>query len=423
MYGQAGQKLRNDHGYLQQLSLYMVAIEIFQHSRPLQDVARMQLSIELKSILAYYDGPDVIEATDRFGNQYVGLAQEPERLSFRFLIVRASARQVSHLSSGIADLRSTISESSQLGWYECETDSLEAPISLGDQIDGPIPDNLLPAEGYFLVDSIQNQNLAMDEATSRHNFVVHLKLEPKDRLRAHRIKLKDYGDLILALNALVFTTHPKALPTDTQIDKSKLELDIVTPAAAGSLEIVLEATNQDNDLFQPHHMLVSGMKHIDDALSRFNDIEHIKELSERVGANFAKKFLELMRALVRCDVDFSYSWAEPRFRLGSTNTVSHSKTKEFVDSLRKSGADILYRSECEITGRFHRFDRPSGKWGLNTSEGLIVGTIGKTDRPKMLDGLQVEQLYTFVCDEEQTFAQAWRGERPSLILRSVKRES
>lgn len=42
--------------------------------------------------------------------------------------------------------------------------------------DHPIPENLLPADDYFLVDSTQNRNDAMDEASSRQNFVVHLSL-------------------------------------------------------------------------------------------------------------------------------------------------------------------------------------------------------------------------------------------------------
>ena len=188
----------------------------------------------------------------------------------------------------------------------------------------------------------------------------------------------------------------------------------------GYLEVVLEATNPDNDLFQPHFLLVTGLKRIDDALSNSNDIEHLRDLSERIGANFAKKFLEFMRILARCNVDFRYSWAEPRYRLGSTHEISHSKTQEFVETIRNCGSNVLHKSVREISGRFHRFDRPSGKWGLHTDDGLIVGTISKVDRPEMLDGLQVEGLYAFECVEKLTFSQAWKGEKPSLILRSIK---
>ena len=118
----------------------------------------MQLCIEIKSILAYYDGPDVISASDRFGNQYLGLAQEPRSLSFRFLIVKVVPLQVTQLDRGTSDLRSVINESSEFGWFECETDNLEAPIPLSGRIRHPIPDSLLPASGYFLVGSNQRQN-------------------------------------------------------------------------------------------------------------------------------------------------------------------------------------------------------------------------------------------------------------------------
>ena len=113
----------------------------------------MRLSIEVKSVLAYYDGPDVVSALDRLGNQYLGLAQEPLELSFRFLFVRVSSVQTSQLLCGNSDLRRVLSESSQFGWYECETDNLEVPIPLSNRIDDPIPEILLPADGYFLVDS------------------------------------------------------------------------------------------------------------------------------------------------------------------------------------------------------------------------------------------------------------------------------
>ena len=129
----------------------------------------MPLTIDVKSVLAYYDGPDVISGLDNFGNHYLGLAQEPSNFSFKFLFVRVSSVQASQLYRGNSDLRNIFDESSQFGWYECETDNLEAPIPLDKRINDPIPENLLPADDYFLVDSTQNGNAAMDEASSRQN--------------------------------------------------------------------------------------------------------------------------------------------------------------------------------------------------------------------------------------------------------------
>lgn len=380
----------------------------------------MQLSIELKSILAYYDGPDVIEAIDPFGNQYLGMALEPQRKSFRFLLVSLSPRQFTQFCRGTVDLQSILKETPPFGWYDCETDNLEEPIQLNSRIEDPIPDHLMPASDYFLVNHHQNQNAAMDEAAARQNFVVHLKAEPKNQSRAHKLKLKDYGELILSLNSLVVSAIPKQTSDGESLDRSKVDLDIVVPAAEGSLEIVLEATHSDEDLFDPHLMLVSSFKQIDKAISLATDVDRVKALSEKFGVEFTKKFLKLFQILLRSEIDLNYSWAEPRFRSGQATTVAYSKTQDLVDSIRKKGDDILHEGSRTVTGRLERFNRRLGNWGLSTETGVIVGTIDREDRPEKLDGLLVDGLYTFECDFEQTFAQAWKEEEPTLILRSIK---
>ena len=374
--------------------------------------SKMTNFIENRAILAYYDGPEVIEATDRIGGSYIGMSLDSQDASFKFIVVGVSEEQLLGFRRGEVKLRNLILESSKYGWYVCETDDLEAPIPLQEQGDEEIPDSMLPDENYLLRDARDIPNSAMGRALAQSNFAVHLKIEPLDKLQTNRLRVKDYNDLVASLNSLII----KAGKSDSS-DQDRLELDIVTTAAPGSVEVMLEASMPDSDLFAPHRSLVQAMQSIDSAMDQALASGDIGQQADSHDRDFRKKYLELLKVLERGAVDFQYSWAEPRFEDGNSTRIPLTTTKALVQSIKARAKDIMDKRERIIEGAFVRFNQQRGTWGLETDEGnLVVGSIDRLNNPSQLNGLVVGDRYTFECLETLTYQQAWKDENPSLIL-------
>ena len=375
--------------------------------------------LEYKSTITYYDGPEVILALDHLGGNYVGMAVDSDKTVFKFLVVGITPNALYLLRTGEVDLRSVLVDSAKYGWYFCETDSLEDPIKIEDQDMDSIPDMLLPEHGFFVTEPIDYQEDTMMEATNRDSFVLQIQFEPKNPQRAHRLNCKDYGDCILCLNSLITCTLPDGSTFSEGAEYLNVDLDVVTPAAKGSLRVLLEASMVEVDMIDPHHSLVSALKRVDLAVGLTNDADSIKQLSDDHGDEFAKKFLKFMQVLNRSNVDLRYSWAEPRSQTGNSEKMTVNSVQNLVASIKAKSTEELSTVVRQVQGQFVRFARSTGKWGLQTEDGLVVGIVEKDERPTKLDGLEVGAYYTFECFEKQTFDQAWRNAKPTLILNTI----
>lgn len=374
--------------------------------------------VNYQSTLVYYDGPELIHATDHIGGNYIGMAVDTNEAIFKFLVVGVAPTTLRQLRRGAIDLRSLILEAASDGWYTSETVNINDPLEIQHMGESSIPDSLLPDDDYFVSDPINDENQAMLEATDRENFVVHVQFEPRNPDREHRLNCKDYGDFILCLNSLIVSTlHSIEFAEDSVSDKSDIGLDIVTPAAEGSLRVLFEASNSESDIFNPHHLLVRALQQIDLAIGNANDANGLKSLSEEHGEEFAKKFISFMQVLERSNVDLQYAWAEPRFQTGNLKSVSLSHVQHLVASIKQNSNTVLSTSKRSIEGQFERFQRSTGKWGLRTEDGLVEGIIEKEERPTKLDGLEVGAQYIFHCEARLTFSQAWKNASPTLTLR------
>ena len=375
--------------------------------------------IEYKSTLMYYDGPELIEANDRIGGQYIGVALDSSKTIFNFLVVGVNPKLLHQLRRGELDLRTVVVESASDGWYLCETDNLDEPIPIQDQGIASIPDELLPNENCFISEKIDSDDVTMLEATDRDRFVLQLCIESKRYDQLHRLKLKDYGDLIAGLNSLIVSTRESDVSTPSQDERVKNELYVVTPAEPGSLRVLFEASKVDEDIFDPHRLLVRALKQIDTVINRDMDADYIKTLSSDYSAEFAKKLMKFMSILEKSEVDLRYSWAEPRFRTENSTKVSHTTAKNFVAAIKAKSSEVLFEADRTVHGCLVTVIRGSGKWGLITNSGVIEGTVDSEDRAAKLDGLTIGSEYTVECVEQQTFNQVWKDAKPTLILRNI----
>ena len=296
---------------------------------------------------------------------------------------------------------------------------MEEPLVLRQKRRDSIPDEWLPSEDFYLTDPISQDNTALLQATDRGNFVIQLKIDPKNYNQLHRMNVKRYGELILGFEALLKSVKQDLGTQQKQGEKSALDLVIVTPAAKGSLIVELEAALKDNDIFEPYRYLICAFKQIDNALSHTNNVDQLKQVSLDNGSEFAKRLIKFMGVLDRSEVDLRYSWAEPRFQSSNSEKIKWSKANNIVKSVQQKADEELSKVPRSFHGKFDKFARNSGKWGLKTEEGMVYGNIDKKQLPKGLDGLTVGNLYTFDCEEIHTFGQTLTDNVPKLILYKI----
>ncbi|MDE0092967.1 MAG: hypothetical protein OXO49_00455 [Gammaproteobacteria bacterium] len=373
--------------------------------------------ITYKSTLFYYDGPKVIEARDEIGGHYLGTVFDSESNGFKYLIVGVNPARLYALRRGEVDLCTLMKESSEFGWYTCETYCLEDPLILQDQGTIPVPDEKLPVEDFYLSEPINQQNPALLEATNRENFVLQLKIQPKDYHQRNRLSVRCHSELIVGLEELFksVTDQPR-----TTHEKSAVGLDVVASATPGSLIVLLEASKTDVDIFDPpHRLLIKALEQVDDVVRCTDEVEHIRKIAKNHGVDFAKKFIRILKVLNRSKVDLSYSWAEPRFQSNDSNQFKFSVAKKLVHSMQKRSREILETKTHIVQGSFVSFSQQSGTWGLNTDDGVIKGKIDKDKLHNGLDGLVVGKSYIFECTATHTFGLALTNEEPTLVLQRI----
>ena len=380
----------------------------------------MNLQLVVKDVISYSDGPEIIEALDRNGGHFIGLVSDSDTFTFKVLLVGVPPSEINRFRVGEVDLRSLVETAAPYGWYICETDDLSLGIEAIGQAHS-IPDDLLPSTGGFLRDGMDKEDAVLRRATERQNFVVLLKFEPKDHHRQHRMNLRSYADLVGELHDLIAVSGTSGFSGRMRTEiRKKVCVDVVVSPKEGSLELFLEASNPDNDMFNPHMHLVQAFERIDNAMTSNITESSIKELSEKLGHEFAIGLIALLKKIEASEIDFNYFWTEPRHESVGGNAIKLADAKAMLAIVDEKSESILYSKPRAYTGAFVQFYTKTGKWGLLTESGQhVVGDSEGSDSGSLLAGLVVDETYTFRCEEILTFGQAWRNAKPTLVLKEI----
>ena len=99
-----------------------------------------------------YDGPQLFEARDDDGYQYLALLVDSPEEQDRYLVVQVDPELLSQFRVGSLELRPLIVEASKDQWYLATVTNLDEPLVLELQRT-PIEERFLPDEGFKLADS------------------------------------------------------------------------------------------------------------------------------------------------------------------------------------------------------------------------------------------------------------------------------
>ena len=109
-------------------------------------------TIRHTTTLFEYDGPQLFEARDDDGGQYLALLVDSPEEQDRYLVVQVDPERLSQFRAGALELRPLIVEASKDQWYLATTTNLDEPLAIEPQRT-PIEERFLPDEGFTLADS------------------------------------------------------------------------------------------------------------------------------------------------------------------------------------------------------------------------------------------------------------------------------
>ena len=127
-----------------------------------------------------YDGPQLFEAHDYDGGQYLALLVDSEEEQDRYLVVQVDPERLQQFCSGALELRSLIAEASRNQWYLGTTTNLDEPLAIELQR-MPIEERFLPDEGFRLADSPPKDGTSETDAERNSGSPANA-VEVRDRL-------------------------------------------------------------------------------------------------------------------------------------------------------------------------------------------------------------------------------------------------
>ena len=110
------------------------------------------MTIHRTNTLFDYDGPQLLEAHDDDGGQYLALLVDSEEEQDRYLVVQVDPERLQQFRSDALELRPLIAEASRNQWYLATATNLDGPLAIERQR-MPIEERFLPDEGFTLADS------------------------------------------------------------------------------------------------------------------------------------------------------------------------------------------------------------------------------------------------------------------------------
>jgi hypothetical protein len=373
-------------------------------------------TINYKSTLFYYDGPQIFEARDNIGGNYIALMVDDSR----YLAVGVAPEKLREFRNGSIDLRTLILSGVSGGWYIADTSAgFTSPIKLELQEGNLAETDFLPDDGFVLHDR-PTEETALQEARSRNNIVMELSVEPPEAAEDHKIRLDTYVALLQLVKSLVKHAYGASLrkadpKLRREVDRTDASLlNVVAAAAPGSFRVVFEGV-ADPNLF--------GQSELSRAFKELDKVfEHVDNVDEAVAAikdyqgHFAGAYLKLLQLLVKTDTGLHYSWAEPTSDRPVNHAISKGQAKPLADALAE--ISNLGTETVAVEGALDKIDVSKGIWRLKNPSGDSSGI--SDEHSPSLAGLITGKPYMFTCREENQSIEGTGTERRVLYLVSLK---
>ena len=372
-------------------------------------------------MLDYCDGPLLFEARDRIGGHYLAMAVETSEGEDAYAVVGVEPERLRQFRAGLADLRFLLEDAAEHEWWLAMATNLDEPLNLRPQTHSLSHSGFLPEEG-FVLPYVPAGAFVLKEAQARNNLLLELAVEPPEAATDHRVRVETYVGLLDQVQRMVkhaYRAVLKELPSSYQPSTPASEaalMDVVVPAAAGSMRVVLEAAHPP-DLLGGSEVALA-LRRVDSFFENADNPDSALETAKHHRGHLAGAYLRLLRFLEHRETGLSYSWAEPASSQAISRAVSASEAVELAKVLAR--VTSLGTEEVTLAGEFMKVNRDTRAWGLDTGKRIETGKV--IDDGPSLNGLTVGSRYRFFCVEKIEAVEGTGRETRCLYLQKFEPE-
>ena len=342
--------------------------------------------------LVDYDGPQVFEARDEIGGQYIAVLGPPGRVLY--LIAGVAPSLLRQFCDGKMDLLDLL-----MGSYpDARFTTTTAPFATGTELETePFREALegsdfLPAPGFVLA-ALPSTDLTHAADASGIRLEASLSDQPG------RIGTGAYRDLIHRIQVLARSVLV-AVEAGKETWRWNEVLDVVGSPTPGSFRVLFETSARKESTFSAR--MSEALRQVDILFQHSNDPARTLEVAAASGADVAMAYRKLLELLAKHGTGLRYTWMGLEGQGVRRGEVSK---EEAIRLIAQKGPSV--RQQCSHEGKLYRYNSGTGFWGLMTGEGRVLGRVapGGPD----LGGLAVGGWYRFLCEEEYDVA-TWKAQ-------------
>lgn len=377
--------------------------------------------------LVYFDGPQLIVATDPVGTKYLCMLTEQLEERDEFVCAPISDLRLTEFEQGRLDLL-RIFENPEMGElyvgsFEHSADEPSFVVELVPEI----PGYWYPQEGFFLKQR-ENTESATIEARERGKAVIHLALTPPETREALQIEVQHLASALQIFQNLVRHAYSRAIrqlsraTRDLLSDKSNYQMEVFG-FSRGSFTVNMQSKVPADDLLGSVN-IEKALRFVDDAIAAANDPEDsqraLRFLRENTG-HFLTAYRSLLEFVVENDSPLKYEWSTPGSSMDKRSAMSVEVATGLYEILISQ--KHLTTELVTLVGVVEAVDAGNRAWTLHSEEDDIKykGKVAP-DSSISLDGITIRtQRYRFECEERLQESTATGEEKIERLLLRYKK--
>ena len=362
----------------------------------------MARSVQLVRTLIYYDGPQVIVASDEVGQLYLGLLVEESESTDGYLLTPVSGDRVYQLETGVLDVRSGLTTPEVNEYYIAALtgDTAESANRVPMSPVGRPPEKWLPDPDLRISDFVDPDPVTQ-EVTTRGKAILHLRMNPPETQTAANIGVSNLTTGLSLFQNLVGQAYRRVLRdvspgTRQKIgDEANWMMDVFG-FSPGSFTVHLQS-RVDPDLLG-FVGLSRALDKIDILTERIDEPEAGFSVIRDNRGHLVDAYRRLLKFMVDSESGLGYRWSAPDRTFSSARKISRSSA-ERLHNLIVEQKDLTVE-EVTLKGVFTHVNVESGLWTLRDDEGTRHSGRSASGFKVTLSGVIVDtQRYEVDCVE------------------------
>lgn len=349
-------------------------------------------NLKLKTILEFYDIPQILVAIDELGIHYLCVLYDQLNTGeLKYLGIQLSTNKLASFINGKEDLR-TIFVNPILKDTTYDIIFSEGQLNAEILPQNLITEEMLPLEGYYYDNSSQEEDEIIIAETLANNHPI-IRLGFEDSSNSHTIEASCLSQALAHYQAMVSNCYKKLIGKDLQ-NKSELR---VTTFQAASFDVHLQV-NANLNLFGSSD-LEGVFRKIDNLFNAPNE-DVFKETIQFLSGHTINSYKNFLEVLIENKLSIKYKWVASIADNEVVNgKMSLPKIERIYDLLLKN--QEIQSEEKTYEGIFLASSVENGKWVFrpNNERKNINGC---SENFEILSGVVIEQQeYKIICSEIQ----------------------